>query len=142
MNKPYWKPGMFTIEYRSQGLPGGIVVPQNLLNENPEYFQETLIDGKPTITINTSLKNDYDARKLQSDRNLKLDRFRQLIQIKMVELDHMTNDYILGIRNDGQALQDYKVALKAMTDPYKANNNAIQEIDGLDFNNIDWPVKP
>ena len=79
------------------------------------------------------------ATKRQQTRDNKLNDFRAARTPKLVECDHAINDLALGKRSDGEAIDNCRDALFAVTDPYKTEGVASPEIDNLDLDTYEWP---
>lgn len=108
--------------------------------ENNPVMIEQVVDKTHLdflIIFNHDRKAQAENEKLQALRDLKLDELRVLREPLLKEADHMINDIVLGLRSDVEAVKVYREALKDMTEIYKDNPELL---DGLDLNNVEWPL--
>ena len=85
--------------------------------------------------------------KEQEGRDAKLALMRSQRAEKMVEVDHMVNDLVVGDRADTAAVQTYRNELKDLTDAFKDDqddNKGKDTLDSLaeDLSDLTWPTKP
>jgi hypothetical protein len=93
-------------------------------------------DNDDNITINLNI---------QAQRNKKLEILREKRNQKLSEVDNMINDFIVGDREDIQAIKFYRQTLKDITNNYKeediVGNNNLDSFK-IDLSDFVWPIKP
>lgn len=115
-----------------------IIVPDEI------HLQDADVDvdesGQRFAVENQQLK----AARTQASRNQKLAQTRFKRDELLKQVDVMVNELALGVRNDQQAVRDYRAELLSFTNMYKdQNGNATAAIDSLDIDDADsWPTAP
>ena len=126
---------------------------------NPVYETDVngdiIYDDVPTgmthfeAQISSTKQAQKDSELLQSKRNAKLERIRQIREPLLKEVDIMINELTLGDRTDTAAVKTYRNELKALTDAYKdvtdsTGKTALNTIDNLadDLSDLVLPTKP
>jgi hypothetical protein len=97
------------------------------------------------INLNELWTDTPNEERIQLIRNFKLAELRILRAVLLEESDLMAKDVSLGIRADKEAVKEYTLSLRNITVGFKSESDtliATENIDDLDINNINWPVKP
>jgi hypothetical protein len=120
-----------------------------VLDDEGNPIMDSYETTQKEITLDQEAKDQYEADQaavqIQSERNNKLKKLRELRDAKLKDVDVMVNELALDLRSDKEAIIVYRQALMDFTDPYRyANdpNKAKVAIDSLDLNNIVWPEAP
>jgi len=99
------------------------------------------------VSIDEDLKSAGELATTARTRDNKLHILRMLRVEKLLELDNMVRDLVLGDRSDTSEVQVYRQELKDVTNNYKYvsnKNKGKSTLDSFedDMSDFIWPTKP
>lgn len=116
----------------------------NRIQQDYDYcIDVTNMEERPTIGWlyeNGQFINPF----IQIRKQERLEEIRKLRDEKLKESDYMVNEIILGLREDKEAVAQYRQSLLDMTNQFKNEDGSANDLldDNFSFESLVWPEKP